>query len=67
MGVYLKMMLADEYVVFCFTAGAVDNFLDICYFMLISFVTLQELQSSVSDIVEDILKMHDTTKVRPKP
>lgn len=25
---------------------------------------LQELQSSVSDIVEDILKMHDTTKVR---
>lgn len=35
-----------------------------CYFMLIYFVTLQELNSSVSDIVEGILKMHDTTKVR---
>lgn len=30
-------------------------------------VALQELNSSVSDIVEGILKMHDTTKVRENP
>ena len=33
-------------------------------FKLTCFATLQELNSTVSDIVEDILKMHDTTKVR---
>lgn len=31
---------------------------------IIGFLAMQELSSSVSDIVEGILKMHDTTKVR---
>lgn len=34
-----------------------DDFHDLC------FCVFQEFDSSVSDIVEDILKMHDTTKV----
>lgn len=47
-----------------FTAVGEVKVLPFCYFMLIYFVALQELNSSVSDIVEGILKMHDTTKVR---
>ncbi len=47
-----------------FTAVAEDKVLGVCYLILIYLVTLQELHSSVSDIAEGILKMHDTTKVR---
>lgn len=47
-----------------FTAVAEDKVLGVCHFLLTYFATLQELDSSVSDIVEGILKMHDTTKVR---
>lgn len=36
----------------------------LCWSVLTRLVITQELTSSVSDIVEDILKMHDTTKVR---
>lgn len=35
-----------------------------CRLVLIPLIIMQELTSSVSDIVEGILKMHDTTKVR---
>lgn len=35
-----------------------------CCSVLTRLIITQELTSSVSDIVEDILKMHDTTKVR---
>lgn len=34
-----------------------------CRSVLMRLIVTQELTSSVSDIVEDILKMHDTTKV----
>lgn len=36
----------------------------LCCSVLMRLVIMQELTSSVSDIVEDILRMHDTTKVR---